>query len=171
MHPSSFHTSRLGLTPLGIGDASFIQELVNTEGWLRHIGNRNIHSQAEAEAYIQRILEHPDIQYWVARPMPEECPAGIITFIKRDYLDHPDIGFAFLPAFSGHGYALEAASGVLDFLTSHHGLNQILATTLPENTRSIRLLEKLGLCFEKAIEVNGETLWVYEKRMDASLIE
>lgn len=160
---SAIHTSRLKLTPLSGEDAGFIQELVNTEGWLRFIGNRNIHSKVDAEAYIQRILDHPDIQYWVVRPLPEENPAGIITFIKRDYLEHHDIGFAFLPTFSGHGYAQEATEAVLDHLTRVHGLRHILATTLPDNTRSIRLLEKLGLRFQKAIEVNNEALWVYEK--------
>jgi RimJ/RimL family protein N-acetyltransferase len=57
---------------------------------------------------------------------------------------------------------------VLDFLSRHYRLQYILATTLPDNTRSIRLLEKLGLRFDKAIETNGELLWVYHKPLDVN---
>jgi RimJ/RimL family protein N-acetyltransferase len=87
--------------------------------------------------------------------------AGIITYIKRDYLEHPDIGFAFLPAFAKSGYAYEATNGVLNKLISEDSLTNILAITVPGNIDSIKLLKKVGLVFEKEIEVENKTVQIW----------
>ena len=46
------YTSRLLLRELNENDAPFILELLNTEGWLRYIGDRHIHTIADAVKYI-----------------------------------------------------------------------------------------------------------------------
>src|ERR1043165_6126041 len=98
-------TDRLLLQPLSISDDDFILELLNTEGWLRFIGNRNVTSKTEARAYIQKILDNQNISYWVVKRKEQQDATGIITYIQRNYLEHPDIGFAFLPRFCKKGYA------------------------------------------------------------------
>src|SRR5215218_9705823 len=95
--PAFLITERLLIIPLATSDDSFILELVNTEGWISFIGNRNITSQVEAKAYIQKILENSNCSYWVVKLKEQQQSIGIITYIKRDYLEHHDIGFAFLP--------------------------------------------------------------------------
>ena len=60
-------TERLIIQPLTLNDDSFILELVNTEGWIKFIGNRNVTSTPEAGAYIQKILENKYISYWVVK--------------------------------------------------------------------------------------------------------
>jgi RimJ/RimL family protein N-acetyltransferase len=153
----SLSTRRLLIAPLTVNDAGFIFELVNTEGWLTFIGNRNIRTQTEAKAYIQKIIGNPEITYWVVKLKEDQIPMGIVTFIKRDYLPHPDIGFAFLPGFTGKGYAFEATRAVLDQLLCSNRLTYILATTVPGNVKSIRLLNKLGLQFERqTASANGK---------------
>ena len=154
-------TSRLIITSLSLADDSFILELVNTEGWIRFIGNRNVGSLNEARAYIEKIINNENISYWVVGLADSLEKIGIVTFIKRDYLDHHDIGFAILPAFSKKGYAYEATLGVLKELIKEYQLQRILATTLPANTNSIKLLQKLGFVFEKEIEIGKEKLHVY----------
>src|SRR5437867_3917202 len=106
-------TDRLLINPLTQKDNSFILELVNTNGWLEFIRNRNINSEVEATAYIQKIIDNPSINYWVVRIKSNKVSVGIITFIKRNYLEHYDIGFAFLPAFANNGFAYEATRAVL----------------------------------------------------------
>jgi ribosomal-protein-alanine N-acetyltransferase len=154
-------TPRLFLTPLSPKDEQFILELVNTEGWLKFIGDRNIHSQTDAAAYIGKILGNRNISYWVVKLKEKEEKMGVITFIKRDYLEYHDIGFAFLPAYSGKGYAYEATKAGLHQLINQQHLKHVLATTIPENTSSIKLLTRLGMVFEKDIQVGKEKLFVY----------
>src|SRR3954452_9476485 len=145
-------TERLIIQPLTLNDDSFILELVNTEGWIKFIGNRNVTSTSEAGAYIQKILENKNISYWVVKLKDSQESIGIITYIKRDYLPHHDIGFAFLPNASKQGYAFEATTAVLQKLISERNLSYILATTVPENINSIKLLKRMGLVFEKEME-------------------
>ena len=154
-------TDRLLINPLTISDDNFILKLVNSEGWLKFIGNRNVNSQLEARVYIQKILESKNVKYWVVRVKESQTPIGIVTLIKRDYLNYPDIGFAFLPDFSGNGYAFEATGVVLNNLIQEQPLTHVLATTIPENISSIKLLKKFGLEFEKEIQVENEKLHVY----------
>ncbi|MDQ6845643.1 MAG: GNAT family N-acetyltransferase [Bacteroidota bacterium] len=154
-------TERLSLDLLTTEDYKFIRELTNTTGWLTFIGDRNIHQDEDAMAYITRINSTPDFTYWIVRlKQSNEC-LGIITFLKRNYLPHFDIGFAFLPEHCGQGYAYEAAGEVLSIVNRMPEHNAILATTIPENIISIKLLKKLGFYFKTEIEEGGHKLHVY----------
>jgi [ribosomal protein S5]-alanine N-acetyltransferase len=154
-------TERLIIKPLALTDVSFILELLNSEGWIKFIGNRNVTSQVEASTYIERILENKNIVYWVVKLRDSQVPVGIVTFIKRDYLEHHDIGFAFLPNFAKKGYAYEATNAVLQQLIRERNITHILAITVPENMKSIKLLKKIGLAFEKEIELANGKVDVY----------
>ena len=83
---------------------------------------------------------------------------GICGLLKRDYLDDIDIGFAFLPRFRGKGYAVEAASAVIDYGKQSLALSRIVAITQPNNVKSIKLLNKLGFKFERMVCFSGEEL-------------
>lgn len=67
-----------------------------------------------------------------------------------------DIGFAFLPGFGGRGYAYESASAVMQYGKQVLSLKRIVAITSPDNLRSAKLLEKLGLRFERMIKFSPE---------------
>jgi ribosomal-protein-alanine N-acetyltransferase len=156
-----FETEQLYLDLLTPDDHEFIRALVNTDGWIRFIGDRNVHSEEAARTYIDKIISNPQIYYWVVRTKEEKTPAGVISFLKRDYLEHYDIGFAFLPEHNGKGYAYEAAKIILDKVGSQPGFHPVLASILPANERSLKLLLKLGLHFEKIITRDNEELHIY----------
>lgn len=155
---------------MAINDNAFIHELVNTKGWLEFIGNRHVESVVEATAYIQKIIDNPDVNYWVVRIRQNGVPVGIITFIKRSYLSHYDIGFAFLPAYTKNGFAYEATQAVLHNVIRYAEHSRILSLTKPNNHTAIRLLKKLGLQFDTEIEVENEKLQVYSVLADNPMI-
>lgn len=167
---STFSTERLTLEPLSPADAEFVHTLVNTEGWLRFIGDRNVHSADDATAYVKRIMDNTNIRYWTVRLKDTSQAIGIVTFIKRDYLAHPDIGFAFLPAFAGKGYAFEAASCILRFVVQSLSHDVVLATTIPANAKSIKLLAKLGFRFQEERVFENEALHVYSVSANEAII-
>lgn len=149
-------TERLFIRQLSEKDTCFIFELLNTAGWIQYIGNRNIYSESDALTYIQKINKNPNVTYLAVTLKEANTVIGLVTLIKRDYLDFRDIGFAFLPEYSNKGYAYEASKAVLTTIKEN-----VLAITLPENKSSIRLIEKLGLKFEKIIKVENERLYLY----------
>jgi [ribosomal protein S5]-alanine N-acetyltransferase len=154
-------TNRLSLNVLSIKYAKFIFELVNTPEWKKYIGERNIKTNKNAMHYIQNIIDNPNITYWVVELIEQKIPVGIITLIKREYLDHKDIGFAFLPIHSKKGYAYEATKLVLDEIKATNLNSKIVAVTIPENKNSIELLLKLGFEFDKIITIEKEHLHLY----------
>lgn len=158
---TNYKTERLLLRTLNTADAAFIFELVNTAGWIKFIGDRNVHTNEDAERYIQKILSNADVSYRVVTLQDAKTAVGIVTLIKRNYLHHHDIGFAFLPTYSKQGYAFEASAAVLADLLKSTQHQTILATTLKENVSSIQLLHKLGFSFSKEITNENDSLQLY----------
>jgi [ribosomal protein S5]-alanine N-acetyltransferase len=154
-------TDRLNLEIINLDDYDFIMSLVNSKGWIEHIGDRNIHSKKDALAYIDKILETENFVYWVVKIKDANTPIGIISFLKRSYLENFDIGFAFLPNYNNYGYAYEAALAVLRMASKTPEFSIVLATTLFSNKSSIKLLTKLGFRFKEEIEVENNKVHVY----------
>ena len=144
-------TERLILRWLSAEDAAFILELVNDPAWLQFIGDRGVRTLEDARGYI---LNGPVAMYhrvgfglYMVELKQSATPIGICGLIERIGLEDIDIGFAFLPAFCGQGYAYESASAMMTYAQDTVGLNRVVAITAPDNQRSIRLLTKLGLSF------------------------
>jgi RimJ/RimL family protein N-acetyltransferase len=76
--------------------------------------------------------------------------------IKRETLADVDIGFAFLPEFWNKGYALESATAVFSYGKDVLKLPRIVAITNKDNVTSGKLLERLGLHFDRLIDLNGD---------------
>jgi ribosomal-protein-alanine N-acetyltransferase len=165
---ANFETKRLNVSPLTTNDIDFIAELVNSDGWLKYIGDRNVHNRAQALEYIQKILVRPFCFYNVIRLKEKGAPIGIISFIKRESQKYYDIGFALLPNHEGKGYILEAASKYLELIARTNQHEKIIAITLRDNTKSISLLEKLGLTFVEDYRENGEELRIFSMWLNQS---
>lgn len=166
---NNYNTQRLELNRINLKDSEFIFELVNTPEWIKFIGDRNIGSIAEANEYINKITSNSKTNFWVVKTKDQQLAIGIITFIKKDYLDYYDIGFAFITKYTNKGYAYEASIVVLNDVIKKY--KNILATTVKTNINSIQLLEKLGLKFHKEIENENELLMIYSITADKFIID
>lgn len=142
-------TERLLLRPFVLSDAAFVVQLLNTEGWLKYIGDRNVHTIAQAEQYLQngpmQSYQVHGYGLWLVGKKEGNLPIGMCGIINRETLHCPDIGFAFLPEFTGVGYAFEAATATLHYAIDTLGLKEIAAIVLAENEKSVKLLTKLGM--------------------------
>lgn len=159
-------TERLQLRPFNDNDTEFIIRLLNSEGWLKYIGERNVKTKEQAQTYLKNGPLKSYEQNGFGLSMVETKdgrPIGMCGLIKRDYLEHPDIGFAFLPEYASMGYGYEIASAVVDYARNDLKLPIILAITVPNNVKSIGLLEKIGLRFVKSFRTdpNAEELLLY----------
>jgi RimJ/RimL family protein N-acetyltransferase len=160
----SIESKRLVVKPIALNDAPFLIKLFNTSGWLKYIGDRNIHTVKEAEIFIQNAINNNDAALWIIKKRDAPYLAvGMVTFIKRDYLNSPDIGYALMPDTMQMGYALEAIDEMLKAILKTSTYDKINAITLPHNERSIKLLTKLNFKFEKEIINKEELLHLYAK--------
>jgi [ribosomal protein S5]-alanine N-acetyltransferase len=162
---NNIKTERLLLTPLCVDDAKFMQVLTNTEGWLANIGDRNTKDEAGALAYVNKILARENAPHWVVNLSDKKVPIGIVSFMKKEHLENSDIGFAFLPNYMGNGYAYEASHALLLMIAKAGKHQSVIGETLASNKKSILLLEKLGLQFEKEIDDDGEKMQVYKTEL------
>jgi len=100
-------TDRLHLIEFNTEDAPFVYELMNTPGWLKFIGYRGIDEVLDAENFIKEkfLTSYRDWGYglWKMEVAKSGQAIGMMGFVKRDTLPHPDIGFALLPEFEGKG--------------------------------------------------------------------
>jgi RimJ/RimL family protein N-acetyltransferase len=146
-------TERLLLRPFTLENSDFILELLNTEGWIKYIGDRNVKTTEQAREYLEngplKSYQTNGFGLSLVQLKANNKPIGMCGLIKRDYLDHPDIGFAFLPNYTGKGYAYEVAKRTIQYAMNELQKENILAITLPENSSSIRLLVKLGFKYDK----------------------
>jgi RimJ/RimL family protein N-acetyltransferase len=153
-------TPRLVLDELTTDDAEFILELVNEEAFVRHIGDKGVRDRAGACRYILTgpVASYERFGFGLYRVALKESgqPIGLCGVLKRDTLEHPDVGFAFLQRFRAQGYAFESASAVMVHARETLRLERILAITSHDNTASIGLLDKLGFAFERMLKISDD---------------
>lgn len=152
-------TTRLRLRRLSDADAAFMLALLNDEAFLTNIGDRKVRTIDEAVGYIRRgpvaSYEKHGFGLYLVEEKATGRPTGICGLLRRDTLPDVDIGFALLPGFRGLGYALEAARAVVDEAAAH-GLTRLVAIALPSNLRSLRVLERIGMHYERRVQLAAD---------------
>lgn len=151
----ALETERLTIRRFTEADAEFILGLLNQPSFLRYIGDKGVRNIDDAVRYIQNgpIASYERVGYgpYVVRLKETAVPIGMCGLLKRDTLPDADVGFAFLPDYWSQGYAFEAVAAVMTYGREVLELRRIVAITSPDNSASIRLLEKVGFKFEGLI--------------------
>src|SRR5688572_30067332 len=112
-------TKRLRLREFTPDDGEFIIELFNSPDWLKFIGDRKVKTIGQAQYYLENgpIKSYQQNGYglYLVEKKDDAVPIGMCGILNRNTLDHPDIGFAFLPDYNGKGYALEIANATMTY--------------------------------------------------------
>jgi RimJ/RimL family protein N-acetyltransferase len=149
-------TARLNLRTVDAGDAAFYLALLNDPAFVEQLGDRGLRTLEDAQEALLAgpiaMQEARGHSLYVVELRDSGVPIGMCGLIKRDSLDGVDIGYAFLPAWRGQGYAFEAGTAVLGFAPSL-GLRRVLAITSPNNIASNYLLRKMGMRFERFVHL------------------
>lgn len=152
-------TKRLILSQLTLDDIPFILSLLNEPAFHEYIGDKGVRSAEEAAEYLE---EGPIASYeingfglYLTSLKEGNVPIGISGIKKRDSMNLPELGYAFLQKHWSNGYATEAGRGVMDYACTELGLTKIAALTAPNNEGSIRVLEKIGFEFKEMVELPG----------------
>ena len=153
-------TQRLTLREFSTDDARFILRLLNEPSFLRFIGDKRVRTLEDARQYI---LNGPIESYarngfglYLVQLKTTHTSLGMCGLLKRESLTDVDIGFAFLPEFWNQGFAFEAAKAVMLYARDVLKLPRIVAITNKDNDASGKLLEKLGMRFDRMINLTGD---------------
>lgn len=151
-------TARLALRRLCLDDAGFILGLLNQPSFLRFIGDKGVRDIEDARTYLRKgpldSYERFGFGLYLVLLRDGGVPIGMCGLLKRESLEDVDLGFAFLPEHWSQGYAFESAAAVVAYATRQLGLGRVVAVTTPDNRASIRVLEKLGLRFERMVRLS-----------------
>ena len=145
---------------------------MNSPGWLANIGDRGITNIEKAKEYIEDkyLPSYVDgLGNFGVVESEENKLIGTCGLYKRDTLDYPDIGFAFLPEYFGKGYALECSMALRHYAFKELKIRKLYGFTLPNNEPSKKLLVKLGLELKGTyqFEDDPEELLLYELESDS----
>jgi len=153
-------TDRLILREIVPADGAFIHALLTDPDFLTHIGDRGVKTLEDAERVIverfQAGYAENGFGMWLVEGRADGAKLGFAGLVRREGLAHVDVGYAFLPAARGHGYAGEAVRGVLGW-AAERGIAPVVAIVSAANAASIRVLAAAGLVPGGTLRLPGMT--------------
>ncbi|MBI3660040.1 GNAT family N-acetyltransferase [Candidatus Acetothermia bacterium] len=150
MHEEKVVTDRLELIP---ATAEMIRSDMNERPLLSRILDAGVpegwappSSVAAKEFFLRQLEDAPNqtgwsVWYWVRRD-------GRVLIGNGGFKDKPshdgtvEIGYSVLEQFQKKGYATEAVRALIQWAFSHPQVARVIAETYPDDTPSIRVLEK-----------------------------
>ncbi|WP_420429970.1 GNAT family N-acetyltransferase [Kordiimonas sp.] len=156
----TLETERLRLREATLDDAAFTLSIYNDSAFLEFIGDKKLRTLEDARRYITENFINSYRAHGVGMLVVElkdsNQPIGFCGLLKRPYFEEPDIGFAYLPDYTSKGYGYEAARATLNHAMGKLGHKHIQALVSPANVRSIGLVEKLGLHYDRDDVLPGQ---------------
>lgn len=149
-------TERLILRPFVEEDAAAWLPLISLPEIIRYTGDTPAGSVEEArERLCSRPLRDYEVYGFGRLAVIEKASGRLVGFCGFKFvteLGETDIGYRFLPDCWGKGYATESAAALMRDGRRAHGIRRVVGTVHPDNPASGRVLEKLGLRFERLLE-------------------
>lgn len=141
-------SERLNLRLFTQNDAAMILELVNQPNFIKYIGDKNIRTIDDATKYINDVplamQTELGFSLYCCELKQSGKAIGMCGLIKRDGIDHPEIGFSILSDYYRQGLIFEASEAVVHHTKKTLALPCLQAIVNPDNDASLSLLERLG---------------------------
>jgi RimJ/RimL family protein N-acetyltransferase len=160
MNIPTVQTPHLFLRAWTPDDANTLFDILQEDGILRYFPNQTPPSREKAGEYIADQLSHWakfDYGHWAVVTQEDGEAVGWSGLEYLPELDETEVAYLLSKRVWGRGYATEAARAAVQFGFETAGLLKIIGLVHPENTGSVRVLEKCGLTFADCI-----TLWGLE---------
>jgi RimJ/RimL family protein N-acetyltransferase len=174
----TMETERLVLRPWRDDDLEPLAAIYADPEVMRFIGDGSTRDRQQTEAglalmrrqwdehgfgmFAVQLRETGELTGWVGHAVPEFLP---------EVLPAVEIGWRLGRGYWGRGIATEAATAVLRFGFVDRELDRIVSIRHPDNHASGRVMDKLGLRFDRrtAVPVQGRPVEVYALTRDEYL--
>ena len=145
-------TERLYLREITLDDQEALFRLHSNPSVQKYTGE----AVAESIEEIEKAIENRNIHYkkygygrWATVLKSGKHFVGWAGLAYLPEFDVVDLGYRFLPDYWGLGLATEASRAILNYGFDTLNLKKIVAIAMAENKASIRVMEKVGMEFEK----------------------
>lgn len=170
-------TERLVLRPLERTDLDALAPFYADPEVMRFIGSARTLTRDEARAGLERMIARYDAdgfgQLAVVRAEDGRLVGrvGLLVWDTRTWTPSTaraagdagelELGWKLGRGFWGRGYATEAATAVREWALGELGATRLISLIHPDNTPSIRVAEKLGMTYEREVELGAGAARLY----------
>ncbi len=157
-------TSRLILRELNSNDAKDFYDLNSNPNVIKYTGNSAFKDVEEARKFLENYTDYRLNGYgrWAVIDKTKHKFIGWCGLKFGEMEDETDIGFRFFEEEWNKGYATESALACVKYGFENLKLKRIIGRAMKENSGSIKILEKIGLKYEKDTELDGKEAVIYK---------
>jgi ribosomal-protein-alanine N-acetyltransferase len=144
-----YETERLIVRPLTDDDADALYDLHRRDEVMRWLDRTLSTGPADELARLARwrVWETDGFGFFGIVLRETGALVGVQVLKPFDDLPHIDLGWRLHPDHQGRGYATESARGAIAYAFGPLGLDELAATTLPDNVKSRAVMERLGMTY------------------------
>ena len=156
-------TKRLYLRELNVNDAKSFYQLNLDEEVMKYTGEEAFKSIEESKKFLEKYDQYKKygIGRWAVINKENEKFLGWCGLKFTEKLNEYDIGYRFFRKHWNKGYATESAKACLDFGLNEFKMTKIIGRAMKANLASIRVLEKIGLVYDKNFDFEGHHGVIY----------
>lgn len=142
-------SSRLTFERLGTEHAEGLHQALCNQPTYEHLGEAPPQDVSELAARFFRMAVGPppdrSNERWINYAVRNQADNALIGRVEATLIGaRAEVAYVFGPQHWGQGFATEAMLEFQSHLQQSEGVTEFWATTIPQNTRSIRLLLRLG---------------------------
>ena len=157
-------TERLRLREMLLADLSFVASMLGHSEVMRYWPR--CYTRDEAEAWVRRQRERyrrDGYGYWLVLERISGVPVGQAGLLLCDVEGRSQVALGYIihQPFWGRGYGAESAAACLAYGFREAGQQRIVALVRPENVRSRRVAEAIGMASEGSAMYEGFRHLVY----------
>jgi RimJ/RimL family protein N-acetyltransferase len=169
---TTLETVRLRLEPFAHAHAGAKSLMDSDPAVMRFIGDGSTKPLVETIAAIKRVQdrwERLGYSWWTIFESSSGTAIGAACLQHLENMDEKplEIGWRLRPASQSKGFATEAGRAIIEFGFGKIGANCLLAVTNPENVRSRKVMERLGMTFRGTETHYGQTCVVFVIERDS----
>lgn len=142
-------TPRLIIRKLSLSDVQSLKEILGDVDVMKYSLKGPLNAE-EIKDYVTKILSHYQRYGYGLFGVVEKESAkliGLAGLISQTVEDHPyiELGYRLAKNKWRQGYAIEAATAILDYSFNTLNIDRIISIIEPENIASIKLAKKIGM--------------------------
>jgi RimJ/RimL family protein N-acetyltransferase len=154
-------TERLVLCQFRLEDLDALVQLRADPEVMRYIGDQSREKVEQRLRYYISHYESHGFGMWAVIDKSTGAMAGWCGLVFLDETPEVEVGYGVARDYWGRGLMTEAARASLRYGFERAGLPRIVAVAMPEHTASRRIMEKLGMRYEKNVFHYGHDLVYY----------